>query len=142
MKHRILIVDDSEEIHELYKKIIAKMNSLELGLEFILDHCYQGEVAVLKVRESHKSGSPYSFVMMDIRMPPGIDGIETIEKVQVDHPDTEFIVCTAFHKYDFKTLFQKFGATDRILYVTKPYNPTTMKQLTLYICSKFERENK
>jgi CheY-like chemotaxis protein len=140
MEHRILIVDDSQEIHDLYKKIISKMNNLDLGVSFKLDHCYQGEVAFLKVRDSHRCNCPYSLVLMDIRMPPGIDGIETIEKIQKDYPNTEFIVCTAFQKYDFETLFEKFGITDRIMYVTKPYNPTTMKQLTLYVVSKFTRE--
>ncbi|WP_127714111.1 response regulator transcription factor [Halobacteriovorax sp. HLS] len=141
MEHRILIVDDSQEIHELYKKLIKKMNESELGMTFSLDHCYQGEVAVLRVREAHKLQNPYSLVLMDVRMPPGIDGIETIQMIQKDYPLTEFLVCTSFQKYDFDTLFKKFGATDRILYVHKPYNPTTIKQLTLYVASKYAREN-
>lgn len=141
MEHRILIVDDSEEIHELYKKLILKMNTAELGLTLKLDHCYQGEVGVLKVREAQKLNHPYSFVLMDITMPPGMDGIETIQKIQKEYPDTEFIVCTAFQNYSFEELFEKFGATDKILYVNKPYNPTMIKQMTLYLVSKYQREN-
>ena len=136
MEHRILIVDDSEEIHFLYRKLIAKMNQSNLGITFILDHCYQGEVAVLKVREAQKSNCSYSLVLMDIRMPPGMDGLETIEEIQKEFPFTEFLVCTSFQSYDFEDLFLRFGATDKILYVNKPYNPTAMKQLTLYIVSK------
>ena len=139
MEHRILIVDDSEEIHELYKKLIKKMNSAELGLTFNLDHCYQGEVAVLKVRESEKMKLPYSFVMMDITMPPGMDGIETIQEIHREYSHTEFIVCTAFQNYSFEELFENFGITDKILYVNKPYNPTMIKQMTLYLASKYQR---
>ncbi|OUR96698.1 hypothetical protein A9Q84_10165 [Halobacteriovorax marinus] len=142
MKHRILIVDDSEEIHELYKKTVEKMNSKEVGMSFVLDHCFQGEVAVLKVREAHKEKCPYSLVIMDIRMPPGMDGIETIKHIRKEFPETEFIVCTAFRQYNWEDLLDIFGPTDRILYMNKPYNNTTMKQMTFYVASKYEREVK
>lgn len=140
MEHRILIVDDSEEIHQLYKKTIDKMNESHVGMSFTLDHCFQGEVGVLKVRESQRENRPYSLVIMDIRMPPGMDGIETIKHIQKEYPHTEFIVCTAFQKYNWEDLLQIFGPTDRILYMNKPYNDTTMKQMTVYVASKYERE--
>jgi CheY-like chemotaxis protein len=140
MEHRILIVDDSQEIHELYKKIISKMNASGLGHSFKLDQCYQGEVGVLKVREAEKVKDPYSFVIMDITMPPGMDGVETIQEIQKEYSHTEFIVCTAFHNYSFEELFERFGANDKILYVNKPYNPTMIKQMTLYLASKYQRE--
>jgi len=142
MEHRILVVDDSEEIHQLYKKTIGKMNKKEVSMSFSLDHCFQGEVGVLKVREAHRESRPYSLVIMDIRMPPGMDGIETIKHIQAEFPETEFIVCTAFQKYNWDDLLEIFGATDRILYMNKPYNDTSMKQMTVYVASKYERELK
>ena len=136
MEHKILMVDDSEEIHELYKKIIEKMNAKNFGMQFALEHCFQGEVAVLKVREAYRNKDPYSLVIMDIRMPPGIDGIQTIKHIREEYPQTEFIVCTAFQQYSWEDYLEIFGPTDKILYINKPYNKTTMKQLTLYVCSK------
>ncbi len=136
MEHKILMVDDSEEMHELYKKIIEKMNAKNFGMQFSLEHCFQGEVGVLKVREAYRNKDPYSLVIMDIRMPPGIDGIQTIKHIREEYPQTEFIVCTAFQQYSWEDYLEIFGPSDKILYINKPYNKTTMKQLTLYVCSK------
>ncbi len=164
MKHRILVVDDTEEIHELFDFILEDMNkcvnpmkvenqldeilagnvdceteSKVIEKELIIEHAFQGEEALEKIEKAYNDNSPYSLVFMDVRMPPGIDGIETIKRAREKYKDQEFIICTAFNNYDWNELFKTFGRNDKVLYITKPFCDTSLKQMTNYILAKVER---
>src|SRR5688572_19438976 len=92
---RILVIDDNRAIHEDFRKIFApadhassKLNALEASLfdapaptqqlpQFQIDSAFQGKEGWERVGEASAEGRPYAMAFVDVRMPPGWDGIET-----------------------------------------------------------------
>jgi len=165
LKHRLLVVDDTEEIHELFTfilsnmeeqcssdKVSSKLDKILSGedddqsdestndLKLEIDHAYQGEDALNMIEKSFEDNNPYSLVYMDVRMPPGIDGIETIKRAREKYKQLEFIICTAFNNYDWEELYNLFGRNDQLLYLSKPFCDTSLKQMTNYVLSKVEKK--
>lgn len=172
-RKKILICDDNESIHEDFrftlgysesrtkkKEIANKLSALIDDLdesatpnssedrlkeiEYDLDFAKQGEEAIHKVVNAEKNNSPYALIFMDIRMPPGIDGIQTIKLLRKDYPHLEFVICTAFSDYNWDEISKEIGYTDKVLFITKPFDPTAIKQIALSQTMKFEliKENK
>jgi CheY-like chemotaxis protein len=151
---RILIVDDTEDIHEAIKCALEcnskvtniKFNSIISDLfdsdknsddeimelpEYILDSAFQGEEAVEMVQKSFNDGNPYAVVFMDVRMPPGIDGIEALRRIWEIDREIEAIICTAYSDYNLTNLSKKLGYTHQLLLLKKPFEVEEIQQLAL-----------
>lgn len=102
-----------------------------------LDFAYQGTEAVEKVTKSFEDGRPYALVFMDVRMPPGIDGVETISRIWERHPNVEMVICTAYSDYSFDGVLEKLGTSDRLLFLTKPFDSIAVKQMALSLSRKW-----
>ena len=161
-KRRLLIVDDNPDIHEDFKKILlssqrekdGETQALEQELfgsqsgqapesttsipVYDIDDAYQGEEAVAMVDKAEADKIPYALVFMDVRMPPGIDGIETIAMIWKKHPHVEIVICTAYSDYSWEKIVQKFGHTDRLLFIKKPFDAVMVRQISLAISTKWE----
>jgi len=158
MKHnnRILIVDDNISIHRDFKKVLTnpranekkRLAQIEKGLflntaddgedaqypehqDYIVDSAFQGEEALEKVIHAFEEGRPYTLIFMDVRMPPGWDGIETIDRIWKRFPDIEMVICTAYSDYSWEKILTKLGTTDRLLFLRKPFDTTAVKQMAL-----------
>lgn len=155
--NRILIVDDTPSIHEDFKKILPlheeEDNSLEslldeiLGdngqaapeeLYYVLDHAFQGEEAVRMATAAHHGDRPYAVVFMDVRMPPGMDGIEAIRRIWEVAPDTECVICTAFSDYSWESILEKVGSSDQLQFLRKPFDVVSIKQMALALTKKWD----
>lgn len=146
MKKKILIVDDDHDIHPLIVKIIEKVNKQDgnkfgeidnmladlkgqenkdtssgdtSGVEFSFDHAFQGEEALKFIEQAN--GTPYDVVFMDVRMPPGIDGIQTIKEVRKQKPEYPFIICTAYMDYTWEEVVKILGSESNIALMKKPF---------------------
>jgi two-component system sensor histidine kinase/response regulator len=161
-KRRILIVDDNLDIHEDFKKILlahpdgkdAETRSLEKTLfgrendsgdrasapfpHYSIDDAYQGEEAIDMVDAAEHRNDPYAMVFMDIRMPPGIDGLETIERIWRRHPYLEIVICTAYSDYSWEQILRRLGPSDRLLFIKKPFDWVSVKQIALAVTTKGE----
>jgi len=159
---RILIVDDNPDIHEDLKTILqpetdsadALTASLEeeifeeeqntsaaagtVGVMYQIDDAFQGEAALQMTAEAQEAGNPYALVFMDVRMPPGIDGIETIQRLWKICPYTEVVLCTAYSDYSWNQLADLFGGTDHLLFLKKPFDVVAVKQVALTMTTKWE----
>ena len=155
---RILIVDDNVEIHEDFKRILHTKASNPVFSAFCqslfgesfdesftpslpryeLDFALQGQVAFDLVLKSYQEQRPYAMIFMDIRMPPGSDGIQTIKRIWAKHPEIEVIICTAYSDYSWKEIVAELGTTDRLLFLRKPFDPTAVKQMALSLTKKWE----
>ena len=108
--HRLLVIDDNPRIHEDYRKILAgrdqgRVSSAEAALfgeqpahegpTFDVDSAMQGRDGVERVRRALDEGRPYSVAFVDMRMPPGWDGLETIEQLWKIDPEVQVVVCSA-----------------------------------------------
>lgn len=159
-KH-ILLVDDNESIHEDIKSIlsnsISKQDEELKGIEdqlfgnssdeqetaisridYEIDHAYQGKEAVKMVEKAHEAGKPYSLIFMDVRMPPGMDGIQTIKEIWKDYPYTEIVICTAYSDYSWDKIVSNLGNTDKLLFMKKPFDATALKQTALTLTTKWK----
>jgi two-component system, sensor histidine kinase and response regulator len=160
-KFRVLIVDDTEDIHDYIRSILAwrpqpktKLEQLESELfggkaEAVardsvrlpmlrIDGAFQGAEAVEMVRQSVLDEDPYQLIFMDIRMPPGIDGIEAAQRIWEILPDVSILICTAYSDYSVDALLSRLGVSDRMLYVTKPFSAATLKQSTITMLKRWE----
>jgi len=158
---RILIVDDNISIHDDYKKILEKekekkdfdmRRSMLFGNgeveetvqadEFEFDSCYQGEEAVQLVRDAFLNNNPYAVAFVDCRMPPGIDGIETISRIWEIDRRVQVVFCTAFSDYGMKDIQKKLGITDSLLILKKPFDSVEIKQLATALIKKWNIEKR
>ena len=151
--HRILVIDDNRAIHEDFGKILsaqqanAGLDDLESALfgkagkvaraSYELDSAYQGQEGYQKVVEAVKSGRRYAMAFIDMRMPPGWDGVQTIEKVWEADPEIQVVICPAYSDYSWEDILAKFGAADRLLILKKPFDTAEVCQLACALTEKW-----
>jgi len=156
---RILVIDDQVSIHDDYKKIIRpkSMDSAELDKvatdlfgegpatasgdawedEFEIDSAYQGEEGIRRVQEALQQGRPYSMAFVDIRMPPGLDGIETVIRIWEIDPDILIVLSSAYSDYSWEEMARRLGRTDRFLILKKPFDNLEVRQLAMALTEKW-----
>ncbi|MBD3419176.1 MAG: SpoIIE family protein phosphatase [Chitinivibrionales bacterium] len=161
MKRRILVVDDNKSIHDDIKNVIGlsrretdrEINQLadelfgdEAGIEqapvserieYQIDDAYQGEQAVEMVRRAEEINDPYALIFMDVRMPPGMDGIKAIKEIWSGHPDIEIVICTAYSDYSWNDILNELGTSDKLLFLRKPFDAVALKQTALALTKKW-----
>ena len=163
--YRILIVDDNPSIHEDFKKILfSSMRMMDEERRMLEDElfgssekdmgaksnmitydiadAYQGEEAIKMVDLAEATGQQFSLVFMDVRMPPGIDGIQTIKRIWKKHPHIEVVICTAYSDYSWDQILEEFGRTDHLLFMKKPFDAVAVKQTTLALTTKWDLDRK
>lgn len=156
---RILVVDDNDAIHQDFQKILNGSRGSRETLEqveslilpehkrmdskseegYLLDSAHQGEEALNLVRQNFEQGTPYAMVFMDVRMPPGLDGIETTEKVWEIDPDIQVVLCTAFSDYSLDELSLRLKRIDQVVILKKPFDTEEVVQLAISLTDKWQR---
>src|SRR3989442_1299992 len=144
---RILIIDDAPAIHNDFQKILtadkegSALDAEEAALfgqcsapaieerHFILDSAYQGGEAVAMFERAFRQGIRYAMAFVDVRMPPGLDGIETTERLWRIDPDLQIVICTAYSDYSCAEMIQRLGKTDRLVILKKPFDIIEVQQL-------------
>jgi len=152
---RILVIDDSERIHEDFRAVLGhtdadtaalqeaktaifgKVPSVSSHIDFELDSALQGQEGLEKVQKALGEGRPYAMAFVDIRMPPGWDGIETIRRIWQVYPELEVVICTAYSDYDWNQIVDKLGQTDRLLILKKPFDNVEVYQLAGALTEKW-----
>ncbi|HWH81414.1 MAG TPA: ATP-binding protein [Burkholderiaceae bacterium] len=153
---RILLVDDMPAIHADFRKILAPQTpeGTELGaaeaalfgdepkpaanaVAFELDSAYQGQEALAKVHASLAAGLPYALAFVDMRMPPGWDGVQTIEHLWQADPRLQIVICTAYSDTSWDEVLARLDAQDRLLILKKPFDPVEVRQLASTLTAKW-----
>ncbi|WP_248731146.1 GGDEF and EAL domain-containing protein [Pseudomonas sp. MWU13-2517] len=151
---RILIVDDTASIHEDFRKILCaeaqgekSLDSLEETLfgtaapvrqAFVLDSAYQGEEALELVNKALAQQSPYAMVFIDMRMPPGWDGLQTIEELWNVDPNLQIALCTAYSDYSFEAIEARLKYNDQLLILKKPFDHLEIRQMASALTWKWQ----
>lgn len=154
--YRILVIDDNKAIHDDVIKILqplnnesAKIRAIEMELlgkvdinaenlpEFHIESAYQGKEGFNMVCEAIKIGKPYAMAFVDIRMPPGWDGIETIKHIWEVDKDIQVVICTAFSDYSWSETIKQLGQSDRLLILKKPFDNIEIRQLAIALTKKW-----
>lgn len=151
---RILLIDDMPSIHEDFRKILAagpaaaELDDVEAALfgapepaapdSFELDSAYQGREGVAMLEQALQAGRPYAMAFVDMRMPPGWDGVETIERLWRKDPRVQVVICTAYSDYSWAEVLTRLDARDRLLVLKKPFDMVEVRQLANILTAKWE----
>lgn len=154
INRRILLIDDTPAIHEDFRKILtpqtdnAGLDDLEAQLfgaptrsrqqPFELDSAYGGEEGLHKVTQALAQQRPYALAFVDMRMPQGWDGVQTIERLWQADPRLQVVVCTAYSDYSWEDLLERLQGHDRLLILKKPFDNIEVQQMASTLTSKWE----
>jgi diguanylate cyclase (GGDEF)-like protein len=150
-----LVIDDNQAIHEDFRKILqAKAPEerfdqaraalfgdppLSRALErFELDCVDQGPAALRLVQLARNEGRPYAVAFVDMRMPPGWDGLETIEHLWKADVELQVVICTAYSDQPWDEIKERVGQNDKLLILQKPFNGIEVSQLATALCRKWD----
>ncbi len=155
-QYRILVVDDNPAIHEDFRKIIlghqahnSALSAAEAVLfddpsatrtrpvQFSIESAFQGREALEKVERSLVEGRPFAMAFVDVRMPPGWDGIETIAHLWQADPALQVVVCTAYSDYSWDKMTEKLGVSDNLVLLKKPFDNVEVLQLSHALTKKW-----
>ena len=155
-RRRILIIDDNPSIHSDFAKILAfsdrayeSLSSKEAELfgpqaaqghrppAFDLSSGFQGEEGLRLAREGVAADKPFALAFVDVRMPPGIDGIETTARLWEIDPDLQVVLCTAYSDYSWVEMLEKLGNSDRMVILKKPFDTMEVLQLANALTEKW-----
>jgi CheY-like chemotaxis protein len=152
---RILVIDDNRAIHADFRKILTRRiageedlmanESLLFGQTesrlarplFQIDSAYQGRQGIEAVEHSLEENHPYAMAFVDVRMPPGLDGIETTAMIWKKYSDVQVVICTAYSDYSWGGMFEKLGYSDRLFVLKKPFQPFEVLQLAILMTAKW-----
>jgi PAS domain S-box-containing protein len=141
-------VDDNRAIHDDFRKTLCPTSAGDTAflaadklfkddktaqrlpsVKFELDMASQGQEALEMVRQSLADGRPYAMAFMDVRMPPGWDGVETTARIWEVDPALQVVICTAFSDYSLTDMLKRLGRSDRFVILKKPFDPIEAQQL-------------
>jgi diguanylate cyclase len=157
---RILIIDDNAAIHHDFRKVLgvqaehsaqAALDVLEANLfgkaivpavrpNFDIDSAHQGQEGVAMAEHALVEGRPYAMAFVDMRMPPGWDGLKTIEHLWATDPDVQVVICSAHTDYDWTEVVERLGHSDRLLVLRKPAEPIEVLQCATALSRKWEND--
>jgi signal transduction histidine kinase len=153
---RIIIIDDNRTIHEDFRKILVPefaQPALQQAREalfkrgttspvstepFQLDFADQGQQGHGKIVSARREGRSYAVAMVDMRMPPGWDGLKTIEHILESDPEIQVVICTAHSDYSWTQIVERLGMSDRLLILRKPFDSIEVQQIASSLTRKWE----
>ena len=164
---KILIVDDQKDLREQLAKLLKRsgkrnetaslvqlMRQKMMGKggeedpeyddepTYVVDVAGQGEEGYTMVRQAAEANDPYAIVFLDMRMPPGWDGLETAKKIREADKDIEIVIMTAYADHDQRTIADAVGMPEKLLYIKKPFQTEEIFQLALSLTSKWSLEKR
>lgn len=146
---RVLVVDDTASIHEDFRKILRPTKSIQTLIAelhgaspvvedpvFEVTCVHQGRDGFAAVEESVKNARPFSVAFVDMRMPPGWDGVETIARLWGVDPDLQVVLCTAYSDYSWAAITRRLGVSDRLVILKKPFDVIEVLHLAHVMAEK------
>lgn len=155
---RVLLIDDMPAIHEDFRKVLCgsaadfELRAIGAALfgdevpasavSFELDSAYQGEEGLTKVCAAVTAGRPYAMAFVDMRMPPGWDGVETIERLWKEDPQLQVVICTAYSDHAWDDVLSRLDVGNQLLVLKKPFDAIEVRQLASTLTAKWEMTRK
>lgn len=154
---RILIVDDTQAIHDSIRGVLDPPQGAQDGLDdlesdlfddapaaspatsqhYLIDSAMQGQDALGMVQAAVAEDRSYAVAFVDMRMPPGWDGLTTIQHLWKADPAIQIVICTAYSDRSWNEIRSTLGDTDQLLILKKPFDPVEVGQLALSLSRKW-----
>ena len=157
--YRVLIVDDEAGIHSDFKDMLNPNSTQTLTDQFAeslfdevakdkasflppfeLLHAISGEEAYDIICAGKESNRPIAVAYIDVRMPPGIDGVEAIRRIRQIEKDIELVIMTAYTDKPLPEIIRDMELLHKLLYIRKPFAPEEIQQITLALVEKWNIE--
>jgi len=166
---RVLVVDDEPDVRDAYRQILletevsqdvagfrelrarlftktaaapAQGTTLARGATFAPVFCDQADAAVAAVQEALLQEQPFAVVFLDMRMPPGRDGVWAATKIREIDPAIEIVICTAYSDVDPCEIGGMVPPEDKLSYLQKPFHPHEVRQMAIALGSKWRAERR
>jgi len=159
-RRRILVIDDTESIHDDFRKTLAgdgdtgdaaaRLAGAKAALfgeqaparperpaRFDVASAFQGRDGLAEVEQAVRDRRPYAVAFVDMRMPPGWDGLETVQRLWGADPELQIVICTAYSDHSWEQIIQTLGLTDRLLVLRKPFDPIEVLQMATALSEKW-----
>lgn len=162
--NRVLVIDDEIDILDIFLAVLgtdqcpdtSQVSALQRLLDstrhnatqekpprsFRVDTAAQGETGVAMVRRAVEENMPYAVIFVDMRMPPGWNGIRTIQEIHRLDPNAQVVIVTAYSDAPINTIVEQVGFTNRLLYLKKPFDDEEILQLADSLCMRWNLEQK
>ncbi len=159
---RVLVIDDNPEIHNDIKKILQPttapddFDDLLAGITgrpaskmhhatIQVDSAFQGDEGIRMVRQARREEQPYALAFVDMRIPPGLDGLQAIKKMQMEDDRLQYIIITAYSDYSWQDISESLVSKDNLLVIKKPFESIEIRQSASALIQKWhiamEREH-
>jgi diguanylate cyclase (GGDEF)-like protein len=159
--NRVLVVDDDAMLINEYVRCLGEgfepdeaittLTDLEKvlfgdetddrgGAKFDVQSRNQGEAAVAAVKAAIAAGTPFSIVFLDIRMPPGMDGIEAAKQIRMLDPNVNLVLVTGSVSPAPENLGKQIPPADKIFFFQKPFHAVECRQLAAALCGKWHAD--
>lgn len=153
--HRILVIDDNPNIHKDFQTILLEEeesttldnlrsevfgdNSSHRANKSVyeLDFASQGKEGCDKVKQACSENRPYELAFVDMRMPPGWDGLKTIEHMWQIDPHVQVVICTAYSDYSWGEISERLGKSENLLILKKPFDSAEVAQFASALTQKW-----
>ena len=168
---RVLVADDESDVRDAYRQVLlesdiskdlAAFRKLRARLFNKADgtaqaepsaagtsvpafdpvFCSDAESAVDAVRAGVAAGQPFAVIFLDMRMPPGKDGVWAAKCIRDLDPAAEIVICTAYSDTDPGTIGGLVPPEDKLSYLQKPFHPHEIRQMTISLGSKWRAEHR
>jgi diguanylate cyclase (GGDEF)-like protein len=164
---RVLVVDDEPAVLDAYREIFiaapaegagaaarrrlgarlfgtaqpkAAVRPLSSAVVFDPEFCQGAEAAVAAVQQALAVNRPFALVFLDMRMPPGPDGVWAAARIREFDPDIEIAVCTAYSDVDPSEIGGLVPPEGKLSYLQKPFHPHEVRQMAIALASKWRAE--
>jgi PAS domain S-box-containing protein len=152
---RILVIDDNPRIHEDIRKIVSSTapdgpaedaaflfgaqsnGGGGLDFELTIDSALQGQEGLAMLQKAIAEERPYMMAFVDMRMPPGWDGLETIQALWKICPALQIVICTAYSDRPWLEINTKLGASPNLLILKKPFDNMEVLQIVQTLTHKW-----
>ncbi|MCU0682073.1 MAG: response regulator [Polyangiaceae bacterium] len=158
---RIIVIDDNPAIVNDFRKLLCPeppggapaskhLDELDAAIfggtrseaprdGFLVDSASQGQEGYERIKRMRYSGRPYALAFVDMRMPPGWDGIETLERIWADSPDLEAVICSAYSDYSWNEVIKRLNRPALRL-LSKPFESKDVLDLAWTLTTRWLRK--
>ncbi len=159
LNNRILLVDDEPMILDELGKVLSPVerNNAELNelgnrlfnnsktnrrkaASYNVCCCRQGDEAIRQVQKSIEKNEPFAVAFIDIRMPPGPDGVSTAEEIRKLDCNIQIVMMTGFSDFDISEIAHRIPPEDKLLYMQKPIHSQEIRQFALALTAKWQSD--
>ncbi len=155
---RLLIIDDDPRLHDDYRRCLGPPTTQGEGLRarrealfgpepsalgvtdvrFELVHALSGASGLTHLRESVAADDPFSVAFVDMRMPPGWNGVETIRELWSTDPDLQMVVCTAYSDFTWDAVIAGVGRSEGLHLLRKPFGGDQVRRFAEVLTKKWQ----